>query len=80
MQLRFQYYEEKRELKLKALENVISKSHMMNRTGPMNHEARQVVALLDDMKANKHLFDSNRRSNTSPKKSPMAKKDEVWPF
>lgn len=53
---------------------------MMNRTGPMNHEARQVVALLDDMKANKHLFDSNRRSNTSPKKSPMAKKDEVWPF
>lgn len=56
MQLRFEYYEEKRMLKLKAIENVLIKSQQTLKNGQPTSDALQVVALLDDIKKNKSLF------------------------
>jgi len=64
--LRFDYYEEKRTLKLKAIENVLSKSNQtIGKTGMPTQEALQVLALLDDMKHNQGMFDNSR----SPQKT-----------
>lgn len=79
IQLRYEYYEEKRMLKLKAIENVLAKCQMTNRNGQPNQEAMQVMALLDDMKINKSLFDGNstKRSTfwsfNSPNKTSSSK-------
>ena len=56
MQLRYEYYEEKRLLKLKAVENVLIKCQSATKSGQPTAEAQQVLALLEDMKLNKQLY------------------------
>jgi hypothetical protein len=49
LQLRYEYYEEKRVLKLKAIENVLIKCQA-GRNGQFSPEALQIMGLLDDLK------------------------------
>lgn len=73
--LRFEYYEEKRTLKLRAIENVLAKSnHTIGKTGMPTQEALQVLALLDDMKHNKGMFNS-KMGSAEKRKSQLS----VWP-
>ena len=49
IQYRYEYYEEKRQLKLKAIENVLVKL-AQGKGGTQNPEAQQVTTLLEDVR------------------------------
>jgi len=47
--LRFEHYQEKRQLKIKAVENLLIRTSVHNKD-PMNLESLRMQALLEDMK------------------------------
>ena len=50
LQLRYQYYEEKRVMKLKAIENILMKCSANTKQGNPTTEAHQMLSLLKDIK------------------------------
>lgn len=64
--MRFEYYEEKRQLKLKAIENVLIKCQVA-KSGHGSPEAAQIMELLEEIKNNKTMFKTpTKNSNLSP--------------
>jgi len=75
--LRYDYYEEKRQLKLKAIENVLVK-YQQGKNGYMTAESQQVMALLDDVTGSTTIPMQNRLLLTETKRSQSAA--DNWKF
>ena len=70
--MRYEYYEEKRQLKIRALENVLLKVHQA-RNGHVSPEIQQIVSLLEDMHSSQltaktSVFDQSKLSNYNQKR------------
>ena len=72
-QLRYEHFEEKRQLKIKAIQNVLQKCHiaqMQLNTGMVtNSEAMQVHAVIDDIKRQQPMRQTTGAFSMSPKKT-----------
>lgn len=78
IQLQYDYYQEKKLLKLKAIENILIKCQQ-GRQGFVNEETKQMMALLDDIKTIKtpklpQVSQSLNKSKASFQMSPDNKK------
>lgn len=72
--LRYEHYEEKRQLKVKAIQNVMHKCHQaqmqINMGIQPSSEAMQVHALIEDLRRQKQMEQSAKRGLTlSPNKT-----------
>lgn len=78
-QLRYEHYEEKRQLKIKAIQNVLQKCHVAqmqaNAGLPTSSEAMQVQALIEDLKRQSH---NNVRGSQAFSSSPHRHTKSKW--
>ena len=78
LQLRYEYYEEKRMLKIKAIENILLKCQA-SRNGQPTPEAERVLALLDDIRTAPGRKGASHLGLRGGPESPLASKKD-WKF